>query len=188
MPPEISGYDCGGSIQVEELCGLFHDSDSQLNDFFDDLGIETSFKEVSCASVGISSGAAAATGVLSGWQGFALFSTVCGGTTMGCIINDAIRNNTPCGSQIIDVYIPESIDDGAEYPPVLLLIRCEKDVSDDIEQLTEDITDRLDNAADEAVDITIKTGTEIADQLKDAAGSLNQLTDDIIDAGQDIIF
>jgi len=37
-------------------------------------------------------------------------------------------------------------------------------------------------------DITVTIGKEIADQLQDAVGSLENITDDIVDAGKNILF
>lgn len=188
MPPEISGYLYGGSIQVDELCGFFNHSDSGLNKMLDNLDTDYTAKAVGCASVAVSSGVAVWAGVLSSWAGWTAIGTVCGSMTLGCFVNDVIRGNTPCGSQIINVYVPETIDDGPEYPPVLLIIRCNKDVSDDIESIANNLSQDLENAADDAAEIIVETGQEVARQLKDAAESVEDFTDDLINAGDDIIF
>ncbi|QPV61296.1 hypothetical protein I7X12_10990 [Halosimplex litoreum] len=78
----------------------------------------------------------------------------CASAYVGCSISDVIRENTPCGAQYVDVFVPtvENVENTYREPPAALaVVRCTGDI--DPGAIASDIQSELGDAWDDAQDV-----------------------------------
>lgn len=183
MANTIPGYKYAGSVQIDELCGLFDDPNSQLNQWLNDMGVDYSATAVGCATISV------AGGLSSGGAGLAIGGVVCGAQVIGCAANDAIRENTSCDDQYVDIYITKDANNISAPGAVMLSIHCSgTDLSADAEQIADGIADTLESDISDAYDVSVKVGSDVVDEIANAAEDAADGATDIYNMGTDLIF
>ncbi|WP_367175773.1 hypothetical protein [Haloarcula rubripromontorii] len=168
-----------GKIPVDELCDAFEDPDHKLNDWLDEHGIDYNAKDISCATISIGSvGAAPQVG--------AVVAGICAAPVLGCVANDAIRENTPCDVQYVGVYLVDMRFGEAKYP-IALKASCKGiDASEEAEEAAKEMSKNLEDAADSA-DYAVEVGQDVVDEIEDTIeGGLDDIGD-IINMGQNFV-
>ncbi|GGN23992.1 hypothetical protein [Halarchaeum nitratireducens] len=183
MPSTIPGYNYVGSVQIDELCGLFDDPNSQLNQWLNNRGVDYSATDVGCATLSVAGGLGA------GGGGLVVGGVICGSQVIGCAANDAIRENTSCDDQYVDVYITKNSDNLSSPGAVMLSVHCSgTDLSDDAEQIADDIADTLESDISDAYDVSVKVGSDVVDEIANTAEDAADAATNIYNMGSDLIF
>lgn len=177
MPKDISGYVYAGTVSTGEICDGVSQLEDKIDEFHGDLDLGYSNTVIGCAVLSLGSA------YVSSGTATVVVATVCGGRILGCAIQNGIENHTPCGDQLIDIYLPEDASMAHSTEAALLMLRCDKDISDDIDALSDDLQD----AADDISDAAVNTGEEIADELDNALDSVEDVADDLISGGMSLL-
>ncbi|WP_152418108.1 hypothetical protein [Haloferax elongans] len=148
-----------GRIPIDNLCDAFEDPDHQLNDWLDEHGIDYNAEVLSCAAISI--GAVKADPRLG-----AIVAGVCAGPTLGCAVNDAIRENTPCDAQYVGVYVTDARFADVKYP-VGLKVMCESiDVPEEAEEAAKEMANDLEDAANDGADYAVEVGQDVIKEIE----------------------
>ncbi|WP_152418514.1 YtxH domain-containing protein [Haloarcula amylolytica] len=141
------------------------------------MEIDYSTKSISCAVLAIGGAA------VGGGPGFIVGGVLCAGSLLGCAINDAVRENTPCGAQNLEFYWNKTNSNH----PLVVMIECTDISKDEREQTAEDFGEDMQDFADDAADVTVEVGQEAADEIDDLLDEGADEIDDIIDKGEGIL-
>ncbi|MFY4814553.1 hypothetical protein ACOJIV_17920 [Haloarcula sp. AONF1] len=167
-----------GEVKAERVCNFIDGPNSPLNEWLTDAGIDYSAKSISCAVLTIG-GAAVGSG-----PGAAVGGVLCAGSLLGCAINDAVRENTPCGAQNLEFYWNKTNSNH----PLMIMVECTDISKEEIEQTAKEFGEDLQDFADDAADVTVEVGQDAADEIADLLDEGADEIDDIIDKGEGFIF
>ncbi|WP_058992401.1 hypothetical protein [Haloarcula sp. CBA1127] len=168
-----------GRIPMDELCDAFEDPDHRLNDWLDEHGIDYNAKDIGCATISIGTVGASP-------QVAVVVAGLCAGPVLGCVANDAIRENTPCGVQYVGVYLTDTKISETKYP-ISFRVECEGiDSTEEAKEVAKEMSQSLEDAADSA-DYAVEVGQDVVDEIEDTLEDGVDEIGDIINMGQDFV-
>lgn len=174
---DLDGVKFLAEVEINELCDIIQNPSDELDGWLEDKGIDASQTTIGCASIGIYSAVGGAIATVVG--------VACGASTIGCVFNDAIRENTPCGAQKVKLYWNK----GSVNAPLMIMLDCEGEISEEeLNQIADDLGEELEDVAEDATDFTVDLGQDVIDSVNDIFDEGADQIDDLIDKGKGIIF
>ncbi|MCF2164490.1 hypothetical protein KVP04_11405 [Halobacterium salinarum] len=175
---DLDGVKLLAEAQIDELCEIIQDPNDELEKWLDDKGIDFSPNDLGCAAVGLY-------GTTLGGPVAKVVGLTCGTATIGCAINDAIRENTFCDAQTAKLYWNGT----AGNYPLMIMVDCEGSISEEeINQIADKLGEELKDIAEETSDFAIDLGQDVIDAVEDIFDEGAEQIDDLIDKGKGIIF